>query len=983
MSSTAWHGRHLLSFRPCSVGRSACVLDGRGRTEPQGVANVADAWRPANELEHRMRETLQAGDQEAYFRLLAEAELVIPVPPDRLEDVLANRAELSWPTREEDGRVHVPAFTSAAAMREALGPAQRHFLRLKFSDVAASWPDGGWWLAVNPGLPIEARLSSWFIRQLTEGDPRPPRAGRPAGDRPQQPARHAAPAEQAPTAPLTGVAAAAPSGQVPAAAQQAAAAEPQPPAGAKPEPGAAPQSAEETVPLPGPHGPAAVAETPAEQAPEPPAEATAPAAPSTAGQEPRFQPANDVERELLRALAGGDQDAYLKVLAAAEVLLPIPPEADYSLRPGRAGFPWQTGEIEGRTVVPVFTSVERMRDLIGEGPVPGRGDHITVPFTAVARYWPDPSWDLAVNSGSPVGATLPGERLRNLSEWADQIAAQRMVDGFEPQNDIERRLFEAAVRRDGEAFFKVLAGAQALIPADPQTPWGIRPDDPEFPWRPVPVRGMVAIQAFTSLKWMHETIGPSRFIMPSFLELMEAWPQEGWTLVVNPATPINAVMPSDRIRALAEAARPAAPRPEAPPAAAERPPAQAEPAAAAPQPVPAPQEAGERPAEGASAPAQETDWAPHRAESAEPEPPFQPGNRIDQELYEAALSGDTDAFLRVLLAASVLVPIPEDAPLEVTPVQPEFRWDAALRDGSAVQVFTSLLRLREVLPSSRFVYADFRELITSWPRADWAMALNPGTRIGASLEGDQVQALSEWAVRVGLIRPRPAEPADPAQTVADLAQAVADPTQTTVDPAQTVADPAQTVTDLEAVPAGRDSRYAPEPDEEDAALMQPVVMQKVLPHGHVGWYLEQGYDRVSGFVHPISDVTDLQTPVQLYEALGLLYEGSPFSPSDEGVYVIRWPAYCPGLYRIPFGGQTEQEVRAWGEAGWVQERPPFRGDGFAPGSAGSIREYKVDSARLPYGAEMYYLGKDRTERFIAMYDPDRLAWVRPDEEEAK
>lgn len=50
---------------------------------------MADAWRPANELEHRMRETLQAGDQEAYFRLLAEAELVIPVPPDRLEDVLA------------------------------------------------------------------------------------------------------------------------------------------------------------------------------------------------------------------------------------------------------------------------------------------------------------------------------------------------------------------------------------------------------------------------------------------------------------------------------------------------------------------------------------------------------------------------------------------------------------------------------------------------------------------------------------------------------------------------------------------------------------------------------------------------------------------------------------------------------------------------------------------------------------------------------
>jgi hypothetical protein len=157
-------------------------------------------------------------------------------------------------------------------------------------------------------------------------------------------------------------------------------------------------------------------------------------------------------------------------------------------------------------------------------------------------------------------------------------------------------------------------------------------------------------------------------------------------------------------------------------------------------------------------------------------------------------------------------------------------------------------------------------------------------------------------------------------------------------------------------------------------------MQKVLPHEHVGWYLEQAYDRVGGFVHPVAEVTDLHTPAQLYAALGLLYEGSPFSPEDEGVYVIRWPAYCPDLYRIPFGGQTEEELAAWGDAGWVIERAPFQGSGFAPGSAGSIREYKIDSARLPYGAEMYHLGRDRTERYVAMYDPDRLAWVRADDE---
>jgi hypothetical protein len=58
----------------------------------------------------------------------------------------------------------------------------------------------------------------------------------------------------------------------------------------------------------------------------------------------------------------------------------------------------------------------------------------------------------------------------------------------------------------------------------------------------------------------------------------------------------------------------------------------------------------------------------------------------------------------------------------------------------------------------------------------------------------------------------------------------------------------------------------------------------------------------------------------------------------------------------------------------VVEAPPFEGNGFAPGSAGSIREYKIDSLRLPHGSEMYAIGSDGSERFVARYDADRLAW---------
>ncbi|WP_345024211.1 SseB family protein, partial [Actinomadura keratinilytica] len=169
----------------------------------QGEATVADAWRPTSELERRLDETVRAGDHEGYFRLLADSELVIPVPPELIDDVLAGQAQPTWPTREEDGRTHVLAYTSPDAMRACLGPAYRHFLRLTFADLAQSWPHPGWWLAIDAPAPdapdaappIEGRLPSWFVRQIAEGDPRPPRVGR----RTASPAA-AAPAADAPAA---------------------------------------------------------------------------------------------------------------------------------------------------------------------------------------------------------------------------------------------------------------------------------------------------------------------------------------------------------------------------------------------------------------------------------------------------------------------------------------------------------------------------------------------------------------------------------------------------------------------------------------------------------------------------------------------------------------------------------------------------------------------------------------------------------------
>jgi hypothetical protein len=234
----------------------------------------------------------------------------------------------------------------------------------------------------------------------------------------------------------------------------------------------------------------------------------------------------------------------------------------------------------------------------------------------------------------------------------------------------------------------------------------------------------------------------------------------------------------------------------------------------------------------------------------------------------------------------------------------------------------------------------FVQLIQAWPDPAWSFAVNPGTPVGATLPGEQIVALASWAADVGLS--------------ADTDE---------VDAGATV--------------AAQQAERAQRPPAESAA--GPTVMQKILPPAHVEYYLERGYDRVSGFVHRASEVAHLQTPDKLVAALGLQYTGSPFSRVATDVYVLRWPAYRPSLYRIPYGGQTEAAMRAM--EGWVIERPPFRGNGFAPGdSSDVVAEFKVDSARLPHGAQLWRVAVDGSEKLVAVLDADRPVWRRVGED---
>ncbi|MDO3683500.1 SseB family protein [Micromonospora sp. C28ISP2-4] len=316
---------------------------------------------------------------------------------------------------------------------------------------------------------------------------------------------------------------------------------------------------------------------------------------------------------------------------------------------------------------------------------------------------------------------------------------------------------------------------------------------------------------------------------------------------------------------------------------------------------------------------------------------FVPANDVEEDLLAAAGSGSTDGFLTTLLLARVLLPVAPDSAAGSRPGDSGFVWHADQVDGErCVSVYTSPERLAEHTEGQvETVRVKFVQLIRRWPDVTWSFRVNPGSPVGATYPGEQVLALANWAAEVGLgDDPEPAAAPQPAERQ--------------------------------------------RPETPTIAANRPVTMQKAIAASQLAYYLERGYDRVSGFVHRAGELAHLRTPAELFRALGLGHPGSPFSPDDEEIYLLRWPAYRPSLYRIPYGGPNEAAMRAM--EGWVIERPPFRGNGFAPGeSSDVIAEFKVDSARLPHGAELWRVGADGDSKLVAVLDTDELLWRKAGE----
>jgi T3SS (YopN, CesT) and YbjN peptide-binding chaperone 3/SseB protein N-terminal domain len=125
--------------------------------------------RPVAELETRLDDAKQRGDQFAYFELLLGADLVLPSTGHAVEDP----GLTEFTTAVIEHRRHVLVFTSVQAMTRSQGTPGRRtgtglYRKTTFGKIAAAWPDPSWGLAVNPGLPSETHLDSLTVARLDE-----------------------------------------------------------------------------------------------------------------------------------------------------------------------------------------------------------------------------------------------------------------------------------------------------------------------------------------------------------------------------------------------------------------------------------------------------------------------------------------------------------------------------------------------------------------------------------------------------------------------------------------------------------------------------------------------------------------------------------------------------------------------------------------------------------------------------------------------
>jgi hypothetical protein len=707
-----------------------------------------------------------------------------------------------------------------------------------------------------------------------------------------------------------------------------------------------------------------------------------------------WEPSNEIERHLREALRAEDQDGYFRILAQIELVLPL----SYEDPSGGGADTWATWTTDDRTHILAFTSETALRVCLRNN----AGASRRVSFTALAESWPDEEWWLAVNPGLPIEGYLPAWFVSQVAQGMTSVPvdpAPQAEPAYDAPPRAEHEQYRRPERNDPFAAGQSDPFANPMAPAPAPREGSFMPPAPPVPEVPPAPRrsadlngasgqqstvggttsaGLPVRQPPREESGEHQAFNGHAFASqpPAPPEQHYAPPQhtsqpqghqppqgytsqpqgfgsqpQGHTSQPQGPGPQQQAFPADPHWPSEQDQWPDAPdwlRDQQPDPATLPTRAPAEPTAP-PEPYAAEDAFGGGDA-FANGGAFESE-PPRSAESfasmssafgrraPEPEPAPSPaanrpvelsGEDAEPLLAEAASSGDTAAFLQTLLCASVILPVGDPAAAHIRVGDPAFRWSSDIVDGIiGITVYTTVERMAERAgEDTPHTTVPFGWLIQHWPSKEYALYVNPGTEVGANMSGPEIEPLLKWAE----------------------------------------------AKDLLAFAREMERRQAAAARLSPARRVQPILWQKTIPHHQVPFYLDRGYDRVGGFVHPAEAVDHLRTPAQLYLALGLMRLSEDFSPTDDSVHVLRWTGYRTDLYPAAIGGNDHASAEARG--GTVVEPGPFRGDGFAPSESSDERipEHKVDSVRLPHGARILRIDSRGEVAEIALYDADTREW---------
>ncbi|MET8148623.1 SseB family protein [Actinoplanes sp. NPDC049668] len=297
-------------------------------------------WRPATATEQAMLAAAQTGDRDALLAALVTGPLLMPVSPAAAE----GREPPAWATGTRDGETYVLTFTSPEAIAACLPGQPVSYRTDSVPDVVASWPDTGWKLTVDLGLPIGLTLTADQLNRL-------------------------------PDLAVGG------------------------------------------------------------------------------------------EDALRAAVAAQDADALTAAMLRAEMVVPVRPDGPPTRDLTDPEFPWWvTADATGAPAVAVFTSEERLAQALGDH------DLVVVSSLQLAENWPDPSWQLSLNPGTPLAVQLPGTAVRELGGWLGELRTT-MTDAYEQER---RRL---AAEEEAEPRVRPALAAAPSV-ARRETPYEPDPDAP-------------------------------------------------------------------------------------------------------------------------------------------------------------------------------------------------------------------------------------------------------------------------------------------------------------------------------------------------------------------------------------------------------------------------------------------------------------------------------------------------------------------------